>query len=316
MQIPSLPDRKPLSRDFERQISARLDTLTDGISEFTFPGLYLFRDHYDYHVSLSPDDRLVISGERPDGSFFLVPEGLPDDDDVLLDLFGRFDYLKNLPEAWVSPARERLEPLGFAVLPDRNNFDYLYHSNDLATLAGKKLHKKRNHVNAFLKHYDHTVRELDDSNEQDALTILEKWREGREYEADYSEALEALKYRTAFDLEGIVVYVDDHPVGYAMGEPVGNSQAFIVHVEKALPEYRGLYQFLNKAFAERIAQTYPYINREQDLGDEGLRQAKMTYRPCGFIEKFRVVARIDSETRSDVPSAEPEAVSCCCGGKS
>lgn len=316
MQLPSLPDLKPISRDFEEEISGRLQALTDGISEFTFPGLFLFRDHYEYHVGLSPDNRLVVSGERPDGSFFLLPQGLPDDDHVLLDLFNRFDYLKNLPGAWVTAARERLEPLGFAIIPDRNNFDYLYHSEDLATLAGKKFHKKRNHVNAFLKHYNSTVEVLDDSREQDALTILENWREGRDDEADYSEALETLKYRNAFGLDGIVVYVDDLPVGYAMGEPVGKSETFIIHVEKALPEYRGLYQFLNKAFAERIAQTYPLINREQDLGDEGLRQAKMTYRPCGFIEKFRVVARVESETRKGIPSEEPEAVGCCCSGKS
>lgn len=310
MQIPHYPEWTPLERSVEAPLSARLDRLSDGISEFTFPGLYLFREHYTYRVSRSDDDHLLLAGEREDGSFFSVPEGLPHDDALIVELFDVFDYLKNLPPSWVDSARERFVGLGFEILPDRANFDYLYRSNELAQLPGKRFHKKRNHVNSFLKEYDHRVEPLNDGNAEDARSILEEWRAGRDDEADYPESLEALELRRDFGLDGVVVYVDEKPVAYAMGEPIGRSETFIVHIEKALPEYRGLYQFVNKAFAERISGTYSFINREQDLGDPGLRQAKMTYRPCGFVEKHRIVPKVRSRLFPEIPSEAKEVTGC------
>ncbi len=313
MQLPQFPDWSSLELTLESAVAPRLDALTDGVSEFTFPGLFLFREHYGYEISLSPDNRLLISGRRPDGTFFLVPEGLPHDDGVILDLFERFDYLKNLPPSWVPAAQERLEPLGVELLPDRKNFDYLYRADELAELPGKRFHKKRNHVNAFHRQYDYSVDSLTRENEADARAILERWRASREDEADYEEALEGLGHREHFGMGGIVVYVDGFPVGYAMGEPIGQSDTFIVHVEKALPDYRGLYQFLNQAFARRIAERYTYINREQDLGDPGLRQAKMTYRPCGFVEKYRAVPAV---RQAFFPEGATENSTCACCGES
>ena len=310
MHISKFPDWITLDRSLEPDIAPRLNALTDGISEFTFPGLFLFREHYEYAVSISPDNRLLISGRRPDGTFFLVPEGLPQEDGVLLDLFERFDYLKNLPPSWITAAHERMEPLGVVLLPDRPNFDYLYHADELAQLPGKRFHKKRNHVNAFHKHYNSSVIALKAESEPDARDVLERWRASREDAADYEEALEGLDHRVDFGLEGIVVYVDGFPVGYAMGEPIGQSDTFIVHVEKALPDYRGLYQFLNQAFAERIAERYTLINREQDLGDPGLRQAKMTYRPCGFVEKYRAVPAVRQAFFPEGASESSEYVGC------
>ncbi len=316
MPIPRFPQRLPIALDVRDELSPRLDLLTDGVSEFTFAGLYLFRDHYDYHVSETSDGYLILSGKRPDGSFFSLPEGLPRDDDELPALFEQHDYLKNLPPSWVASAKGRLVSLGFEIVPDRENFDYLYHASDLAELRGKRLHKKRNHVNAFLREYESTVRELDRENEHEAYTVLEAWRESRDDEADYREAAEALRERELLGLEGIVVYVDETPVAYAMGEPIGQSGMYVVHVEKALSGYRGLYQYLNKAFAERIAERYPVINREQDLGDPGLRQAKMTYRPYGFVEKHRVVAGVRRPVYAETDASPEAAVCCCCGSDS
>ena len=310
-QIPHFPHWIPLDLTLESIVAPRLNVLTDGVSEFTFPGLFLFRRHYGYEVSLSPDNRLLISGERPDGTFFLAPEGLPHDDAVILNLFERFDYLKNLPPSWLAAAQERLAPLGIELFPDRKNFDYLYRAEELAQLPGKRFHKKRNHVNAFHKQYSSSVAGLTSENEQDARDVLERWRASREDSADYEEALEGLNHREHFGLEGIIVYVDGFPVGYAMGEPIGRSDTFIVHVEKALPEYRGLYQYLNQAFAQRIAERYSLINREQDLGDPGLRQAKMTYRPCGFVEKHRAVPAVRQAFFPEGAGESGERADCC-----
>lgn len=316
MLIPRFPEWVPVKRELRDELAPRLDALSDGVSEFTFAGLFLFRDHYDYRVTETSDGHLVICGQRPDGSFFSLPEGLPHEDEHLLKLFEQFDYLKNLPPSWVPAAKERLVSLGFEIVPDRENFDYLYTASDLAELPGKRLHKKRNHVNAFLREYDSTVRRLDGDTERAAYSVLEAWRESRDDEADYREALEGLRNREFLGLEGIVVYATGTPVAYAMGEPIGQSGTYVVHVEKALPGYRGLYQYLNKAFAERIAERYPVINREQDLGDPGLRQAKMTYRPFGFVEKHRVVSGVRRPLYTEGETVPRAAACCCCGGDS
>jgi hypothetical protein len=82
--------------------------------------------------------------------------------------------------------------------------------------------------------------------------------------------------------------VGDTPAAYTIGEPLMKGRSFVVHFEKAADGYRGIYQFINKAFAAMLPKHYKWINREQDLGDEGLRQSKMTYRPSGFVKKYRV----------------------------
>ena len=87
---------------------------------------------------------------------------------------------------------------------------------------------------------------------------------------------------------GGIYYVDGNPVAYSLGEELGRGKSFVIHFEKAVGEYRGLWQFVNQAFASILPEFYETINREQDLGDEGLRQAKLSYRPIGFVKKYRV----------------------------
>ena len=90
-------------------------------------------------------------------------------------------------------------------------------------------------------------------------------------------------------MRGAVYYVDGKPAGYALGEPIAKARMFAVHFEKATGDYKGIYQFINQAFAQALPPYFRQVNREQDLGDEGLRQAKMTYRPSGFVRKYRVM---------------------------
>ena len=86
-------------------------------------------------------------------------------------------------------------------------------------------------------------------------------------------------------------YADGEPAGYALGEEIGDGKMFVIHFEKALTRFRGLYQFVNMSFAAILPQKYTYINREQDLGIEGLRKAKLSYQPAGFVKKYRVYPR-------------------------
>jgi hypothetical protein len=287
-RIPEYPESAKIVRDFKGELYPLLNRLPEGISEFTFTGLYLFRNTYGYQLSWMPGKKLLIRGEKNGRSFYSMPMGFPDDRNMRERLLDEVDYVKNLGESHADDARVWLESIGYNVCEDRDNFDYLYLREDLATLRGKKYHKKRNQVNAFINNYSYEERPLCSSNIDDAFSVLETWREGREDDGDYDASREALELKDFLGLDGYMVYVDGKPAAYTMGEGIANNSTYVIHIEKAAGQYRGIYQFINQAYASVLHKSFQYINREQDLGDEGLRQAKMTYRPAGFIKKYRV----------------------------
>jgi len=288
MNIPEYPEFAPVDLSMRSSLHPRLSMLKDGISEFTFSGLYLFRKTYNYKVSWLPNETIVISGEKDGKKFFMLPCGLPEDMDLLADLFKSHDYLKNLSESDTAAGRIALEQHGYRVEEDRDNFDYLYLREHLATLPGKQYHKKRNLVNAFLNNYQYMEKPMHKADVKDALYILEEWKKAKGNTGDYETAKEALERIHDLNLRGYLYYVEEQPAAYTLGEPLARGRSFAVHFEKALDQYKGIYQFVNQAFAAALPKYIIYINREQDLGDPGLRQAKMTYRPCGFVKKYRV----------------------------
>jgi hypothetical protein len=236
---------------------------------------------------LSQEDKIVISGTKKGERFFMLPCGLPHFK-TLKKLFQNHDYLKNMPDSVCEENRIELEKSGFVVREDRDNFDYLYLKKDLAHLPGRKLHKKRNLVNAFINNYNYKETLITNENRDDTLKVLDRWVEGREDRADYDPAREAIEYMEDLNLTGCLTYVDDEPAAYSLGEPLARGKMFAIHFEKALGQYKGIYQFVNRSFASMLPRHYVYINREQDLGDDGLRQAKMSYRPSNFVKKYRV----------------------------
>jgi hypothetical protein len=275
----------------------RLSLTADGVSEFTFSGLYLFRDRYQYRVSQDgPSGGFIISGVQPmdhGGSaampgkkFFMTPCGVPGRE-TLEDLFKTHDYWKNISDTVLAPAREELEQQGVTIAEDRDNFDYLYYRRDLAELTGKKFHKKKNLVNQFLNAYTRREeRQLTAALVPQAVEILDHWRQEKGEEGDYHAAREALELLKTLKLRGVIYYVEGKPAAYCLGESLAKGKMFAIHFEKAVDTYKGIYQFMNQAFAAVLPRFFTYVNREQDLGDEGLRQAKMSYRPAGFVRKY------------------------------
>lgn len=290
MPIPEFPEFAPVALDMRDNLYPALNMLVDGVSEFTFSGIYLFRATYEYAVSHISGQTFVISGEKHGERFFFTPCCVPTND-TLAHLFEDHAYLKNMSETQCKSERIRLEGNGYQVIEDRDNFDYIYERTSLAELAGKDYHKKRNLVNAFINSYSYEQKQLDDSNVPDAMAVLDAWRVEKGIDGDYAAAREALERYAVLGMRGAVYYVDGKPAGYALGEPIAKARMFAVHFEKAIGEYKGIYQFINQAFAQALPPYIKYVNREQDLGDEGLRQAKMTYRPSGFVRKYRVKPR-------------------------
>ncbi|MBM4311034.1 MAG: DUF2156 domain-containing protein [Deltaproteobacteria bacterium] len=280
--IPTYPDTCALTLDLRSCLHERLRRLPEGVSEFTFANLYLFREKHRYRFTLLPDALPAVTGRDGDAPFFMLPFGLPDTE-LLARLFSDHACMKCVTEN----QKPMLENLGYAVLEDRDNFDYLYNRCDLAELKGRKFSKKRNLINAFINDHEYTGKPLLDEHIPEALAILEQWREEHGEEGDYAAAREALEQSWGMQLCGGIYHVDNRPAAYSLGEELAGGTCFVIHFEKALQGYKGLYQFINQSFAAILPDCYDFINREQDLGDAGLRQAKESYQPAGFVKKYR-----------------------------
>ncbi len=286
MSVPNYPEFAPIELGMRNELYPSLNMITAGISEFTFSGLYLFRESYDYRISRIPGKTFVISGKKNGQSFFYTPCCVPDCGHIN-QLLKDHDYYRHLTEEQVSKHQVVLECNGLVVQEDRDQFDYLYDRKDLAELSGKSYHKKRNLVNAFLSSYSYEQKPLDRTTLSDALSVVDAWCEKRGIAGDAKAAREGLKLHETLSLRGAVYYVNGKPAAFCLGEALAKGKMFAIHFEKAVDDYKGIYQFINQAFAQTLPSHFKHINREQDLGDEGLRQAKMTYRPSGFIRKYR-----------------------------
>ena len=179
----------------------------------------------------------------------------------------------------------------------RGQWDYLYLASELATLPGNKFHKKKNLLNQFQKGYAYEYRSLSVNCVETVLNMQTEWCRWRDCES--SEALLAendavarvlAHWNTIPGLCGGIIRIDGVPVAYTLAEPL-NRDTLIIHFEKAANGVKGAYQAINYLFCNDVGVNFTYINREQDLDDEGLRQAKLSYHPTTFSKKCSVRVR-------------------------
>ena len=191
---------------------------------------------------------------------------------------------------------EELYPGAFRFYSDRDSFDYVYAIDDLADLKGRKFQKKRNHLNRFRQAHPHAqILPLDESNRVAAFLLAQHWYQSRcEADPDRDHHLEQLALHRAFafwqqlGMEGVVLAEQGKVMAFAMGSRL-NDHTFDIHFEKALDLYDGAYAAINQGFAAYLREKYPevkWLNREDDLGLEGLRKAKLSYCPDHLVEKY------------------------------
>ena len=283
LTITPYPEFTPLRLEQRPVLHSRFQRLAEGMSELTFAGIYLFREAHHYEISRVDEEVFVIAGTDAE-PFFILPFELPSEE-VLDALFAQYHTMK----AVSASQAQRLAERGCRVWEDRNNFDYLYPREKLATLSGRKLHRKKNLVNLFRRNNVCIAKPLLEEYAGDALRVLEQWTRQQGGPGDYAAAREAIEKMEALQLCGGIFYVNEEPVAYTLGEELAQGRMFVIHFEKAVlkKEYAGIYQYVNQAFTAFLPDKYELINREQDLGDPGLRQAKESYRPVDFVKKYR-----------------------------
>ncbi len=264
-------------------------------SDYTFANLYNWAEVYQICIAKMNDYLIIRSGEGPFGYLFPAGEGdvRPVIDAIAQDSArqGHSLLLYNLPRQAVDTL-EDLWPGRFSFREERNNFDYIYTRESLMTLAGKKLHGKRNHIARFKDNNpDWSYEPLTPENLTEARAMNTEWCRQNDCPNSHSLQKEACAVRRAFEnfeAEGLVgglLRAGGRVVAYTMGSPV-TADTFVVHIEKAFAEIQGAYPMINQQFVTHALEGYTYVNREDDVGDLGLRKAKLSYQPTMLYERF------------------------------
>lgn len=271
-------------------------------SESSFLTLYFWGEMYNSEICIEEDAVFFRSVSSDGKASYLFPFA----EDERAALTKLFDFERACGNDFVkfhsitARMREILEREfsgEFSYTERRPSFDYIYSSEALATLEGKKFHGKRGHLKKFLKNYEgrFTCLPLGEADVNDVLAFQNKWietvedkekRETLEYESrSLSKLFENLSY---LGLLGAVLRVDGEVCAYCLAARTCEDTVEVM-VEKADYEIDGAYQMINKTFAEFVSDKVKYINREDDMGLPGLRKAKLSYYPEMLIEKYSTI---------------------------
>jgi len=291
--IPEFPESQKLTFEDKPLLEALFKEMQPQISELTFTNLYVWNEAEP--VRLSRLNKTVLLQRRRilDGKNVFLPSWTNEAISTLLENLRKVAVenhteilLYGIDSMQAGQLSER-----YRVSPDRDNWDYIYLSSDLADLPGDKYHSKRNFVTRCLADHKCEYAKLDASVVNDCLQLQTEWCNLRQCGSVPSLEAENRAIKTIFDrypqlnVFGGAVYVDDKLEAFTLAEPL-NSETAVIHFEKANPQIVGLYQLINQWFCQNVLRTFTFVNREQDLGIPGLRKAKLSYHPHHMQEKY------------------------------
>lgn len=187
----------------------------------------------------------------------------------------------------------------YIIEENRDYFDYIYDAEKLRTLSGKKYHKKKNHLNFFLKEYSQNsiYKPLTDKNKPEIMELLNLWSENKEEDSEnrlYFEKIGISKILENYSNLNVKIggiYINDKLEAFSIGSFNYALNCAVIHIEKANPHIRGLYNFINQQFLLNAFPDAITVNREDDLGIEGLRHAKLSYNPIDFAKKYTITQK-------------------------
>jgi len=262
------------------------------ISEHCFSNLYVWREARQIET-LEVDGSLIPFETRGEQAvIFGGPIGtisLPHAIDAL-------SKATNMPIAGITRASEGLAlaiPSDWSTSEDRDNFDYLYSREELTLLEGRKFHAKKNLVYQCVSEYDPGYEEISQRNLPEIAEFIDRWCRERECGSEsglcheYRAMREIVANYDSLKVMGAAIRIAGRIEAFTVGERLNENTA-VIHFEKATPGFKGLYQLVNQWFCKNALGSFEFVNREQDMGVEGLRRAKESYSPVQMVKKFDI----------------------------
>lgn len=299
---------KPIKADDIKKIAPFYALRPNKTCDSVYLDSFIWRDYYHVNYAISDEKAVLFLMEKDGEPFSAMPmcrqEDLPHYFQVMVDYFNQ--VLKKPFRIFLADEEAvhylNLDPDQFEIKEEEDLKDYLYDAQAMRTLAGKKLHKKKNHLNAFKRDYEgrYEYRTLRCSDRDDVIEFLDDWWGNKVEAAEFMNQLDyevmgihdILKNCSVLNVKMAGVFIDGHIKAFTIGSYNALEKMAVIHIEKADPNIRGLYQFINQQFLiHAYTEEVVIVNREDDVGMEGLRKAKMSYNPMGFARKYGVLQK-------------------------
>lgn len=295
---------KNINMESREMLNPYFDLVDYEACEYCFNTLYMWQHLYKtgYYIG---DGFAVIVAEYEGNTFSILPlakkEDMPRVIQFVVDYFEKEQkkiYFRGITQEVVDFLKENY-PGKFNYIEERDLFDYVYDGESMRELKGRKNVKKRNHINYFKKEYEgrYEYRLLDEKDFDACLELVQEWTSNKEENNAVDEEMEEelIGIKKLFENYSVLkdklkiagIFIDEKLEAFTMGEYINPNMA-LIHIEKANPVIRGLYPFINQQFLVHEFSDAEFVNREEDLGIEGLRKAKLSYHPVRFVEKYTV----------------------------
>ncbi|NLD27542.1 MAG: DUF2156 domain-containing protein [Myxococcales bacterium] len=268
-------------------------------SEQTFTNLYAWKESHPVGIISDSKNGLIFYADH--GEFMSI-YGAPLGNIELGDAATVIQKISGKPVIAAERIPHNIAIRGFERSDDRANHDYVYMREELASLSGNRFHAKKNLLNQCLENYECSYEEIGSENLSEVTEFMKRWCESRKCGTEPGLCHEYRAIRTilenydSFPVTGAAIRIYGKVEAFTIGEKL-NSETAVIHFEKASGNFKGLYQLVNNWFAKNHLAEFKFVNREQDLGIEGLRKAKESYNPHHMVEKSNVFFSKDAHAR-------------------
>lgn len=281
---------KKIELDDKEKLEVFFKNAQELTCEIAFINLLIWQPLYSNYYCIE-DDTLYLKTCSNNNESYSVPFG-----NVAKGLEKIIKSENNFPNIWAQEG-ERFQTFkklygeyyDFHEIP--SEFDYIYNSSDLINLSGKKYHSKRNHISSFSKQFNWHYEDIASDNIEKVRECARIWYRQHNDDTDVGLTSEMhgidfmLKNMDTLDVTGGAIIVDSKVVAFTLGSPINNN-IYDIHIEKAILGYETAYTVINREFASHNLNDYRYINRENDLGIDGLRKSKLSYKPEIILPKY------------------------------
>ena len=294
--LPKLEFKEPCLADYGKITEFIAPFAEESMScEITPMTLLIWKNYYHQKIAFYDDMLFVSLGKNSE--IFLLP--FAKDMKKAVNILKELTKSQNRPLVFLGAEGVRLDTFNsifseeFSQNESREDFEYLYLTEKLKNLSGKKFHSKRNHISAFSKSYNWSYESMTTDILPEVFEMADKWTEEMKKITDDTKSIEVenkalkeyLPFMKELNLRGGCIRVDGKIIAFTFGSPI-NNKVFDIHVEKALPEFRTAYTLINREFILNELLDFEYVNREDDMGLEGLRKAKLSYHPDILLKKY------------------------------